>query len=82
MANVRIVLKRRGMRDLLRSFEVQADLERRAENIAAAAGPGHEAESEVGRNRARASVRTDSIEAMHAEATSRNLTRAIDAGRA
>lgn len=81
MAKVRIVLKRRGVRDLLRSFGVQADLERRAENIAAAAGPGHEAESEVGPNRARASVRTDTVEAMLAEASTRSLTRAIDAGR-
>lgn len=78
---VRIVLKRRGMRGLLRSVEVEADLLRRAERIAAAAGPGHEVESDVGPNRARAMVRTESIDAMRAEATDRTLTRAVDAGR-
>jgi hypothetical protein len=69
------------MRDLLRSPEVRRDLERRARNIAAAAGPGFEADSEIGRNRARASVWTATFEAMAAEATDRALTRSIDAGR-
>jgi hypothetical protein len=81
MANVRIVLNRKGVRDILRSPGVLADLRRRAERIAAAAGPGHEVDSEVGRNRARESVRTDTIDAMVNEATSRTLSRALDAGR-
>lgn len=78
---VRIVLNRKGIRDLLRSPEVQADLRRRAESIASSAGPGHEVDSEVGPHRARASVRTDTIDAMVAEATHRSLTRAVDAAR-
>lgn len=78
---VRIVVNRKGIRELLRSTEVQRDLRRRAESIAAAAGPGHAVETEVGPNRARAAVVTDSIDAMVAEATSRTLTRALDAGR-
>lgn len=81
MAKLKIVLNRRGVRELLRSQEVRRDLERRAEAIANAAGPGHLVDSQVGKNRARASVRTDSIDAMIAEATNRNLTRALDAGR-
>lgn len=81
MANVKIVLNRRGVRELLRSPEIQRDLERRAQRIAATAGPGHEVDADVGPNRARASVRTDTFEAMHDEATTRNLTRALDAGR-
>jgi hypothetical protein len=81
MANVKIVLNRKGIRELLRSREVEADLRRRAENIAAAAGPGHVVDSEIGPQRARASVRTDTIDAMIGEATSRDLTRALDAGR-
>lgn len=81
MANVRIVLNRRGVRELLRSREIQADLERRAQRIAAAAGPGHEVTVEQGRNRARAAVRTDTIDAMISEATDHTLTRALDAGR-
>jgi hypothetical protein len=78
---VRVVLNRRNIRALLKSEAVRADLERRAENIAAAAGPGHIVDSQIGRNRARAAVITSTAEAMRAEATDRNLTRAIDAGR-
>lgn len=78
---VRIVLNRKGVRDLLRSNEVRRDLERRAQRIATTAGPGYEVDVTVGRNRVRASVRTDTFDAMHSEATDRTLTRALDAGR-
>lgn len=79
--NVRVELNRAAVRDLLKSPEVLADLERRAEAIAAAAGEGMEVDSQIGSNRARASVRTATFEAMRAEATERRLTRALDAGR-
>jgi hypothetical protein len=81
MANVRIKLNSAGIRQLLRSSEMEADLRRRAERIAATAGEGFEASSMVGPNRARASVITTTYEAMAAEAQERRLTRAIDAGR-
>jgi hypothetical protein len=81
VATVRFVMRRNAPREIRRSREVLRELERRARNIADAAGPGHEVDSEVNANRARASVRTTTIDAMIAEATSRNLTRAIDAGR-
>jgi hypothetical protein len=81
MANVRIKVNRNGIRDLLRSDEVLADLEERGQRIAAAAGDGHRVESEVGQNRARVAVITDTIEARISEAKNRTLTRAIDAGR-
>lgn len=81
MSKVRIVLKRDGPRRLRKLPEVKADLERRAQRIAAAAGPGMETDSDVGRTRARASVRTTTNAARRAEATDRALTRAIDAGR-
>lgn len=81
MANVRIEVNHRGVRQLLRSTEVRTDLERRARNIAASAGPGFEVDAQVGTERARASVRTATSEAREAEATSRALTRALDAGR-
>lgn len=81
-----VFLNRKGVRDLLRSSEVQDDLGARAEAIEAAANaasePGaFEWDVEVGANRARASVRTASLEGMIAEAKDRALTRAIDAGR-
>lgn len=41
----------------------------------------HRVEVQVGRKRFRAAVITDTFNAMHREADSRSLTRAIDAGR-
>lgn len=67
--------------ELLKSVPVQQDLRRRAERIAAAAGPGMEASVQVGRNRARGSVITVTQQAREAEARNRALTRALDAGR-
>lgn len=79
--NVRVELHRQAVRQLLRSNTVLADLERRGRAIAAAAGPGHEVQPYVGRNRARVTVRTATDEARRAEATDRRLTAAINAGR-
>lgn len=79
--NVKIVLNRKGIGDLLRSEEVRQELVRRATKIAAAAGPGHVVDSEIGPNRARAVVITATAEAMVAEATDRRLSAALDAGR-
>lgn len=79
--NVKIQLNRAAVRALLRSAEVQADLRRRAERIAAAAGPGHEVVSYVGKNRARETVHTTTPEAAIAEQVHKNLTNAIKAGR-
>lgn len=76
-----VVLNRKGIKDLLRSEGTRHDLKKRADRIAAQAGPGLVAHSEIGPNRARAEVVTDTMEARYAEATSRALTRAIDAGR-
>lgn len=60
---------------------MRADLERRAKNIADAAGDGHKVDSQIGSNRARAAVITETLDAMRREATDRTLTKAIDAGR-
>lgn len=80
-----VTLNRAGVRALLRSSEIQDDLGRRAqaiENAANATVPGgFEWDTDVGPNRARASVRTVSREGMTAEAKDRTLTRSIDAGR-
>lgn len=81
MAGFRVKLNKPNTRALLRSPEVQRDLKRRADAIARQAGPGHEVDLEVGRNRTRAEVRTATPAARRAEATSRNLSRALDAGR-
>jgi hypothetical protein len=81
MARVRVVLNSDGVREVLRSPGVLAELTARAKRIAAAAGPGMEVDTEVGQNRARASVRTATLDAIKAEAEDRALTRALDAGR-
>jgi hypothetical protein len=80
--NVRIELNKDGVAKLLKSPEVQADLKRRGEAIAAAAGDGFEAESAVGATRARVVVRTATPAAMEREAIDRTLIRSLDAGRA
>ncbi len=80
-SNIRVEMNRRGVTELLKSAEVQADLERRAKAIAEAAGPGMEVDVRVGKTRARASVRTETFEAILSEATDKTLTKAIDAGR-
>ena len=85
MSKVRIELNREGVAQLLKSPEIQADIARRAQAIAAtAAGSGgtFEVRTKVGRSRAHATVITTDVEARKAEATDRALTRAIDAGRA
>ena len=79
--SIRIEVNSAGIQALLKSAEVQADLEARAHRIAAAAGEGMEAGSRVGKTRARASVITATRKAQLAEATERALTRALDAGR-
>ena len=83
MAKVDVKLNRAAVQQLLKSPAVLADLERRAQRIAAAAGgaPDFEVDARIGASRARASVRTATHKGRRAEATSRALTRAIDAGR-
>jgi hypothetical protein len=66
---------------LLKSAEVRNDLARRVRNIAAAAGPGFQASTVVGRNRIHASVITVTQQARMAEARNRALTKALDRGR-
>lgn len=78
---VKIKLNSAGVKELLRSPGVQGDLRRRANAVAAAAGPGHVVHSETGRSRARAEVVTDTFEAMAREARDRNLTRAVGSAR-
>jgi hypothetical protein len=77
----RIELNRAGVKALLKSPEMVADLGQRASRIAQSAGPGHSHEAKAGRNRALASVWTTTRQAREDEARNRNLTRAIDAGR-
>lgn len=81
MPKFRIEMNSKAIGDLLKSPEIQADLQSRADKIAAAAGEGMLATVKVGMTRARASIITDTIAAKRAEAKDRALTRALDAGR-
>lgn len=78
---LRIKINKAGVVALLTSAEVYADLTRRGTAIAAAAGDGVEVQTTRNKDRAVVFVRTESYEAKKAEAESRSLTRAIDAGR-
>lgn len=77
----KLVFKTAGFRKILRSGEARADVTRRANAMASAAGPGFGVEVSAGSNRVRATVATETWEAAKAEATNKVLTRAIGAGR-
>lgn len=77
----RVELNREGVRQLLKDPGVLADLQRRGQAIATAAGEGMEVQTHTGINRVRVTVRTATPAAQVAEATSRVLTNAIGAGR-
>jgi len=78
---VKIKLTRNGPRQLRQLPSVQANLRARAEAMNRAAGGGMNVDSMVGPGRARATVAAVTPAARRAEATSRALTRSIDAGR-
>jgi len=63
------------------SAGVIADLKRRGDAIAAAAGDGVDVQVVVGATRARVTVATATFEARKSEATDKTLTQAIGAGR-
>ncbi len=81
MPDVRIVLNRKGVAEILRSPAVEADLRRRAEAVAARAGEGYVADSRIGRRRARASVRTADANVAAHERAHHVLIAALDAAR-
>lgn len=81
MSKTRIVLDKKGVKELLNSPEVKADLRSRSNRIASAGGPGMKVGEFQGFDRPHATVYTSTTEARKAEAENRALTRAIDAGR-
>lgn len=72
---------RKAAAEILKSPAVLADVRARAERVRSAAGPGFEASSMVGRNRARASVRADTFSARVRNSRQNILLRALEAGR-
>lgn len=80
---VKIVWKRGAFRELRTQPAVVADIEARAERIAAACGDGFEVRSEVagGRGRARSVVLATTLRAMVRNARDHTMLRNLDAGR-
>jgi len=78
---IRIEMNRAGIIAALKAPGVQADLLRRGNAAASAAGPGHMVTARVGATRVRVSVITATPSAKRAEAVDRSLTRALDAAR-
>lgn len=72
---------RKAAAEILKSPAVLADVRARAERVRDAAGPGFEASSMIGRNRARASVRADTFSARVRNSRENILLRALEAGR-
>ena len=70
----------KAFRELRLESGVIADLEDRAERVAAAAGDGYEASAMAGKNRGRASVVTGDYAAMRDNAKHQTLLRSLDAG--
>lgn len=79
--SIRVKLNPAGIRALLQSQELTADLERRGERIADAAGEGHEVTVTQNRDRTVVFVRASTFEAKQSNAENNDLLRAIDAGR-
>lgn len=78
MADLR--MNRKAIRELLKDPALEQHLLAEAEKIAARAGEGHKASSMIGRNRARASVITESFSARYHEARSGTLSKAAGGG--
>jgi hypothetical protein len=81
MAKTRIKWNVKAFRELRLEPGVIADLEARAEAVAAAAGSGYEASAMAGKNRGRASVITADYAAIRDNAKNQSLLRSLDAGR-
>ncbi|MGG7653504.1 hypothetical protein [Kocuria rosea] len=77
MAKIQVKLNRRGVALYLKSPTMKSEMLRRAQRIAAAAGPGHEASAIIGKSRARASVITATPAAIRGNAQNQTLLRAL-----
>lgn len=77
---IRVKINSAGAAALLKSGEVAADLERRAQSIQAGAGVGYTADVRQGRTRQRAMVRTDSFDAARDNAKNNTLLKNLGRG--
>lgn len=81
MAGATVKLNRAGIREILKDKSTERAALRRAQAIARACGPGYKATSMIGRNRARASVITETFAARVDNSRRNTLIRNVGAGR-
>lgn len=77
MANVRIRIKRRGVRQYLNSDSVQALLSEEAQKVAARAGTGFETSVRAGKNRAHGRVYASTWQAVGRNRRDNTLLKAL-----
>jgi len=81
VADADIKLNSAGMREMLKMPGIVADVRRRAEAVARAAGDGFEARTTPRRNRARAEAVASSFDARRRQSKSSTLLAALSAAR-
>lgn len=80
MANVKVVLNKEAVREMLRSDEMQAILNEHGERVLEAAGPGYEISQHRGRNRVNTQVATYDAEAYYDNLRNNTLLKALGKG--
>ncbi|WP_029171113.1 hypothetical protein [Streptococcus suis] len=78
MSKMRFKLNRAGVRELLKSPEMQAVLTDKANGIRNRAGDGYESNVYVGTTRANAMVYTDTIQAIRDNLKNNTLSKAVE----
>lgn len=77
MSNFKLKLNSKGVRDMLRSQEMQAMLRERAEAIRGRAGDGYEVSTMAGKTRANASVKASTVKAIIDNKKNNTLLKAV-----
>lgn len=77
MKKVKVVLNRAGVRELLRSDEMESVLEKKASGIRDRCGDGYEADSYKASNRAKATVWTATPDAMRDNSNNNTLLKGM-----
>lgn len=77
MSNVKIVLNKQGMREMLKSQGVHSAIREKAQQIANNCGEGYAASSTVGRERALAAVYAETPEAKRDNLENNTILKAV-----
>ncbi len=77
MSDIKVVLNRSGVRELLRSEEMRTLCAERAKHIAEACGSGYEVSTYRGKNRVNASVHAATSEAIRDNCQNNTLLKAV-----